>query len=103
MGRLQEEGRAFCCRLNWLHPLFPSAKIGRLYQLHREKKVSIEGVVADGKGGIGAMMTTAKRVGLLLYIRSTEEHSRIGLKVVGNEKVGGSRRWHMIDIGLGQW
>jgi hypothetical protein len=25
------------------------------------------------------------------------------LKVVGNEKVGGSRRWHMIDIGLGPW
>ncbi len=25
------------------------------------------------------------------------------LKVVGNEKVGVSRRWHMIDIGLGQW
>jgi hypothetical protein len=25
------------------------------------------------------------------------------LKEVGNEKVGGSRRWHMIDIGLGQW
>jgi hypothetical protein len=25
------------------------------------------------------------------------------LKVVGNEKEGGSRRWHMIDIGLGPW
>jgi hypothetical protein len=25
------------------------------------------------------------------------------LKVVGNENVGGSRRWHMIDIGLGLW
>ncbi len=25
------------------------------------------------------------------------------LKVVGNEKVGGSRTWHMIDIGLGAW
>ncbi len=25
------------------------------------------------------------------------------LKVVGNEKVGGSRRCHMIDIGLGLW
>jgi hypothetical protein len=25
------------------------------------------------------------------------------LKIVGNEKVGGSRRWHMIDIGLGPW
>jgi hypothetical protein len=25
------------------------------------------------------------------------------LKVVGNEKVGGSRRWHMIDIGLRPW
>jgi hypothetical protein len=25
------------------------------------------------------------------------------LKVVGNEKVGGSQRWHMIDIGLGPW
>jgi hypothetical protein len=25
------------------------------------------------------------------------------LKVVGNEKVGGSGRWHMIDIGLGPW
>jgi hypothetical protein len=25
------------------------------------------------------------------------------LKVVGNEKVGGSRRWHMIDISLGPW
>jgi hypothetical protein len=25
------------------------------------------------------------------------------LKVVGNEKVGESRRWHMIDIGLGLW
>jgi hypothetical protein len=27
----------------------------------------------------------------------------MSLKVVGNEKVGGSRRWHMIDIGLGPW
>jgi hypothetical protein len=25
------------------------------------------------------------------------------LKVVGNEKVVGSRKWHMIDIGLGPW
>jgi hypothetical protein len=25
------------------------------------------------------------------------------LKVVGNEKIGGSRRWHMIDISLGPW
>jgi hypothetical protein len=25
------------------------------------------------------------------------------LKVVGNEKVGGSRRWHMKDISLGPW
>jgi hypothetical protein len=28
---------------------------------------------------------------------------KLVLKVVGNEKVGGSRRWHMIDIGLGPW
>ncbi len=26
-----------------------------------------------------------------------------GLKLVGNEKVGRSQRWHMIDIGLGPW
>jgi hypothetical protein len=25
------------------------------------------------------------------------------LKVVGNEKRGGSRRWHMIDVGLVLW
>ena len=26
-----------------------------------------------------------------------------GLKVVGNEKEGGSGKWQMIDIGLGLW
>ncbi len=29
--------------------------------------------------------------------------SEVPLKVVGNEKEGGSERWQMIDIGLGQW
>jgi hypothetical protein len=29
--------------------------------------------------------------------------SGIGLKVVGNEKVGGSGRWQMIKIYLGPW
>jgi hypothetical protein len=33
----------------------------------------------------------------------TDENTVLSLKVVGNEKVGGSRRWHMIDIGLGPW
>ncbi len=28
---------------------------------------------------------------------------KLTLKVVGNEKRGGSRRWHMIDVGLVLW
>jgi hypothetical protein len=37
------------------------------------------------------------------FLLSEKLQSYLQLKVVGNEKVGGSRRWHMIDIGLGPW
>jgi hypothetical protein len=37
------------------------------------------------------------------FLLSEKLQSYLQLKVVGNEKVGGSRRWHMIDIGLGSW
>ncbi len=41
--------------------------------------------------GLGYTFITGTSTVLIKYNNS---------KVVGNEKVGGSRRWHMIDIGL---
>ncbi len=37
------------------------------------------------------------------WVKPKNHLTTVPLKVVGNEKVGGSQRWHMIDIGLGPW
>jgi hypothetical protein len=36
-------------------------------------------------------------------ITSETNNGKHSLKVVGNEKEGGSGKWQMIDIGLGLW
>ncbi len=45
------------------------------------------------------------KVAVTLFCRPSLEFLKIFkiLKVVGNEKRGGSRRWHMIDVGLVLW
>ncbi len=40
---------------------------------------------------------------ILIFFMCPSVQRGFYLKVVGNEKVGGSGRWQMIDIGLGLW